>query len=199
MRFTIPDSLLQALRARRDGQRRQRADVPTRLATALVSQADTQLDGQLQEAVVSSMPDVERVAAQSVDGMNQRQDAVETEQDAFLLDPGMGPMTYITADGRILLDMHTWDGAPLREATDDEAIVTLVAGAEKTSIGELLDLIPEGPPDGLQCPMCAGTRWFTFGELRLVCRLCHGRGWATQDEIARAEADGTWPLRHVGI
>jgi len=106
---------------------------------------------------------VEQVADRYADGMDQLQVEVEHREDAFLIDPGMGRMTYITGDGRVLLDMRTWDGEPLREATDDEAIGALVVGAKKTSIGELLDLIPTRPPDGLQCPMCSGTRWCTFG------------------------------------
>jgi hypothetical protein len=40
-------------------------------------------------------------------------------------------------------------------------------------------------------------RRFEFGEVRLVCLLCRGRGWATRDAIARAEAEGTWPLREA--
>jgi hypothetical protein len=85
----------------------------------------------------------------------------------------------------------------MREASDDEAIAALVVGGKKTSIGELLDLISTRPFDGLQCPMCWGTRWFTFGEVQLVCPLCRGRGWATRETISRAEADGTWPLRQA--
>ncbi len=130
--------------------------------------------------------------------MDQLQVEMENEQDAFLLDPGMGPMTYITSDGRVLLDMRTWDGEPMREATDDEAITALVVGAEKTSISELMGLIPTPPLDGLQCPMCMGTHWFAFGDIRLVCPLCRGRGWATRETIARAATDGTWPLRQAG-
>src|SRR5580704_16493004 len=35
------------------------------------------------------------------EGMDRLQAEVEDKYDAFLLDPGMGPMTYITSDGRI--------------------------------------------------------------------------------------------------
>ena len=68
----------------------------------------------------ASKPDVESAADRFVEGMDQLQDEVENEYDAFLLDPGMGPMTYLTSDGRVLLDMRSWDGEPMHEATEDE-------------------------------------------------------------------------------
>jgi hypothetical protein len=166
--------------------------IPDRLSTQAPS-----LISSVKELFSRAKSDVGRMADPYVDGMDRLRDEVEAEQDAFLLDPGMGPMTYITSDGRVLLDMRTWDGEPLREANDDEAITALVVGAEKISIRELMDLIPARPPDGLQCPMCSGTHWFTFGEIRLVCLLCRGRGWATREAIARAATDGTWPLRQA--
>ncbi len=105
-------------------------------------------------------------------------------EDTFLLDPGMGPAAFLTADGRVLLDFATWDGGPLREATDDEAVGALVVGAKKTGVAELLELIPP-PPDGASvCPACDGRRWIAFGHKagsdepgRMVCLDCRGRGW----------------------
>lgn len=192
-RFQIPESLLEALRARRTEQQRKRAAARLdRLPTRSPS-----LIGSIKNMFSAPKTDVERVVDRFVEGMDQLQDEVENQHDAFLLDPGMGPMIYITSDGRVLLDMRSWDGEPMREATEDEGIAALVVGAKKTSIGELLDLIPVRPPDGLQCPMCSGTRWFTFGEGQLVCLLCRGRGWATRERIAKAQADGTWPLREA--
>lgn len=195
VRFELPDSLLEALRARRNEQRHKQDEASRRLHQ-VPTPAPSLIDSV--KKLFSVSKDVGQVVAQYVDGMDQFQVEVENEQDAFLLDPGMGPMTFITADGRVLLDMRAWDGEPLREATDDEAIASLVVGAKKTTIGELLDLIPTRPLDGLQCPMCSGTRWFTYGEIQLVCLLCRGRGWASREAIAKAEADGTWPLREAG-
>jgi len=34
--------------------------------------------------------------------------------------------------------------------------------------------------------------------VQLVCLLCRGDGWASREAIAKAEVDGTWPLRHAG-
>ena len=147
----------------------------------------------------SAQPDVKRVAAEYVHGMGQLQDEVEDKHDAFLLDPGLGPMTYLTADGRVLLDERSFVGDSIREATDDEAIAALVVGAKKTGITALLELIPVRPTDTLPCPACNETRWFVDrgaeGRLEIVCFVCRGRGWVDQATLDEAAARGTWPLR----
>lgn len=105
-------------------------------------------------------------------------DAVTARDDAFLLDAGLGPPGYLTADGRVLVDGREWDGSALREAREDEAHQFLVVGARKTGIEELLALLPPAPAESLKCPRCHGTRWANFGPGRgLVCWTCHGRGW----------------------
>jgi hypothetical protein len=112
--------------------------------------------------------------------MEQMQTEVEDAFDAFLLDPGMGPMTYLTADGRILLDNRNWDGEGLEyETSMDRVAAALVVGAKKTGIESLVDLIPK-LPDGTPCGECHGTRWFRFPEGEIVCPFCLGRG-----ELAR--------------
>src|SRR5262245_27925033 len=93
VRFTIPDSLLAALRARRDDHQLQRGEV----RPAPQHAAATSLTASIKKLFSQSKSDVGQVAARYVDGMNKLQDEVEAEQDAFLLDPGMGPMTYLTA------------------------------------------------------------------------------------------------------
>ena len=118
------------------------------------------------------------VAERYVAAMGDWQDEVETAHDAFLLDPGMGPMTYLTADGRVLEDLRGWDGDDVREAEGDEVFVAIVVGASKTGIVELLDLLPEAPLGAVACPTCGGTRWFELGpDLRFVCRECRALGW----------------------
>ena len=122
-----------------------------------------------------------RVAASDiVEGMDMFQRCVEDEHDAFLICPGMGPMTYITAEGRILVDDRTWDGDSLREAADDEATVALVAGAKFTQIAGLLALLPAAPPGATSCTRCEGKRWavyFPGSSSEMVCFTCAGRGW----------------------
>ncbi|MDB4954198.1 MAG: hypothetical protein JWO36_1767 [Myxococcales bacterium] len=138
--------------------------------------------------------------------VDRLQDEVEDQQDAFLLDPGMGPMTYITADGRVLFDDRSFDdrsfdGEALREATDDEAIAALVVGAKKTGINALLELIPVQPLHSLECPACTGGRWTSLPgyqrDAEFVCFLCRGRGWADQAMLDKAAALGTWPPRET--
>jgi hypothetical protein len=107
----------------------------------------------------------------------------EDELDAFLLHPGMGPLIYITIDGRILIDERTWNGDAIREAVDDdEAIEYLVIGARVTGLDALFDLLPPPPPAASTCTGCVGTRWVTpFTECphhTFVCPECHGRGWS---------------------
>jgi hypothetical protein len=110
------------------------------------------------------------------EGMDRLQAEVEDKYDAFLLDPGMGPMTYITSDGRILRDSRTWDGEGIQfETSLDGVIPALVIGAKKTGIVSLLDLIAP-LEDGAQCSTCQGTRWFKIQKGEVVCPTCHGRG-----------------------
>src|SRR5262249_30846661 len=85
-----------------------------------------------------------------------RRDEIEEAHDAFIMDPGMGPVLYLTADGRVLVDGSGWDDEPLREATEEEAIAAIVIGAKKKGIPELLELLPRGANI---CSTCAGTHW----------------------------------------
>ncbi|MFO0671913.1 MAG: hypothetical protein U0235_20195 [Polyangiaceae bacterium] len=144
-----------------------------------------------------SAPDTaEDIAKVYVAGMATLQREIEDTHDAFLLDPGMGPMLYITSDGRILIDGRSWDGEALREATDDEAVIALVVGARKTKIDALLDLFPPPPAESTVCPMCNGARCAEpapgFGQ-ELLCFLCKGWGWVTPASLADAATRGVWP------
>jgi hypothetical protein len=113
---------------------------------------------------------------------------VEDMYDAFLLDPGMGPMMYITSDGRFLRDDRTWDGEGIQfETSLDRVISTLVVGAKKTGIAGLLALLPQRPSSAATCSTCSGHRWWTIQSSpinpdtgrqgSLVCPTCYGRGW----------------------
>jgi hypothetical protein len=113
--------------------------------------------------------------------MDRQQAEVEDRYDAFLLDPGMGPMTYITSDGRILRDSRTWDGEGIQfETSLDGVISALVVGAKKTGFVSLLDLIPP-LENGTRCSTCHGTRWFHSQIGEVVCPTCRGRGECPPD------------------
>ena len=198
MRLHVPDSLLTLLRDRREEQR-QNERAPTFFASVrrLFTAAPSSLIATMKGVIALSAPDTtKRAALRYVDGMSQMQREVEDKHDAFLLDPGMGPMLFITADGRVLTDGRSWDGEELREATDDEAVGALVVGAKKTKIQALLALIPSASDGGLTCPMCDGRRSAEpvagFGH-ELVCLLCMGRGWVTVATLDAAKAKGVWP------
>lgn len=189
MAFRLPPHLLEQLRERRASQRREpTTDTPTRKRSLLDA---------TKALFVSQKPDLALAAAQFVDTMDKLQVEVEDQHDAFLLDPGMGPMTYLTSDGRVLLDFRTWDGAELREASSlDEEITSVVVGAKKTGIAALLSLLPDAPPEGVNCPKCDGKRLCEIvpgDEFRQICILCNGRGWATPSMVAAARERGvTW-------
>ena len=186
MAFRLPPHLHEQLQEHRASQRRETTrDTPTRKRSLLDA---------TKALFVSQKPDLARAAAQFVDTMDTLQIEVENQHDAFLLDPGMGPMTYLTSDGRVLLDFRTWDGEELREASDvDEEIAGIVVGARKTGIADLLSLLPKAPTDSVQCPKCIGQRLAELlpGDgLSILCIVCNGRGWATASMVAKAEERG---------
>ena len=200
MRFQLPDSLLASLRKRRDEQRGNEK-APSRFASVrrLFRKPPSTFFDTVTGLFAAFRPNVDRAALRYVDGMSEIQREVEDDNDAFLLDPGMGPMLFITADGRVLVDGRNWDGEALREATDDEAAIALVVGAKKTDIRALLELFPSISEDGLTCPMCDGRRWAKLvasmtGEV--VCPLCSGWGWVTVPTLDAAKEKGLWPPSH---
>lgn len=185
-RFVVPAALLAQLRERRAQKRaRWQGGAP---ATRTPSLIET-----FKQLVDSPAPNTKEAAAAFVDGMDALQSEVEDQEDAFLLDPGMGPMTYLTTDGRVLEDHRSWDGGGLREATLDDAIAALVVGAMKTGITELLSLVPACPEDGSRCPRCEGERWdkrLREHGLEIICGICRGRGWMTPAMLEAAKARG---------
>jgi hypothetical protein len=167
--FQIPQSVLDALMFRRATQV---------LKHTQPVQAVSTLD--LAVAAVSGTADSETVLA-AVNFMNSLQSEVEIGFDAFLLDPGMGPMQYLTRDGRILLDYRTWDGTGIRFEQDlHRAICTIVCGTRKTGIMSLLELIPP-LLNPVVCKYCNGTRWCQLQHGEIVCPGCSGRGEVEQD------------------
>jgi hypothetical protein len=91
-------------------------------------------------------------------------DPVELELDAFLLDPGFGPPTYLTRDGRIVWDLGDfWD--PI-DPSPVNVYGAIAIGAKKTGVEALLDLLPKRPADAYDCPRCNGRGW-SDGDGRL--------------------------------
>ena len=125
---------------------------------------------------------------------------IEDSEDAVLIDPGMGPMTYLTLDGRVLIDFTTWDCEETRQGLglvmpdDNESFAALVVGAKKTGIAELLDLLPPCPGGASRCPKCRGVSWARVRpeyDMVMICTICSGRGWAddAMTEAARQRGD----------
>ncbi len=116
--------------------------------------------------------------------MSSWQDEIEAQHDAFLLDPGMGPMVYLTADGRILQDSRGWDGDIVVEVVGYKANAALLVGAKETGIRELLDLLPPAPPGAAVCTKCHGKRMaepFEGYGREFPCAECEARGWKLPD------------------
>lgn len=177
MAFEVPAPLLDALRARREVQRRQRARAsPPAAPRGNFLRA-------VREVVDGRAP--ADAGALYVNSMDAWQDEVERAYDAFLLDPGMGPMVYLTADGRVLWDERGWDGDGVVEVTGVDARGSLVVGARKTGLAALRALLPAAPTGAVVCPTCHGT---CFAKLapgidgEFPCRACACRGWVGSAE-----------------
>jgi hypothetical protein len=99
-------------------------------------------------------------------------DAVAEKNDAFLMDADSDAPSYLTWDGHIVID----DAGHVRDATDDEKVAAVVAGARKTGLTVLLNLLPPRAANAVTCRSCEGGRWQTESR---VCPTCHGRGWQT--------------------
>lgn len=104
-------------------------------------------------------------------------DEVTRRERAFLVSSGLGPVLYLTEDGRVLSDASDFDGPPLGEASDDEAVSTLVLAAKRFEIPELLELSPKAPAGASVCATCVGRRWVDQ-PTRMICYRCAGRGWS---------------------
>lgn len=116
-------------------------------------------------------------------------DPVSVNYGAFLLDPGMGPTTYITRYGRIIWDdslteEHSWGV----EGTRADVFGAVVVGAKKTGIHLLRTLLPPRMATASDCPECDGSGWFdAHGQLKdhynkafsIVCFKCAGLGWTS--------------------
>ena len=175
MPFDVPEALLQLLSVHRERRRSLRAQ---RNNSDGAEEHSNFIDSI--RRLFSGGGPVDAVAKGYVGAMNSWEDEMEREHDAFLLDPGMGPMLYLTADGRILEDMRGWDGDAVNELTEEKAYAALVIGAKKTGIAELLDLIPAAPVGAETCARCKGKRTAEpvegFGH-ELPCDACGCRGW----------------------
>jgi hypothetical protein len=120
---------------------------------------------------------------------NQRgADDITALYDAYMLDPGLGPPTYLTADGRIVWDDDVWGVV----GTRGEAFSSIMAGVRKTGVYELRELLPQRDPIASDCNDCSASGWFdAHGELRdlegrpfsFVCPRCAGLGWTSPSVV----------------
>lgn len=183
MPFTLPDSLLGLLRARREEERLKRRHAETLPAGERRNFINTVSD------LFAGRTGVSRSAQDYVRAMTTWQDEIERTYDAFLLYPGMGPMLYLTSDGRVFEDGRGWDGDDIIELDGDRANLAIVVGAKTTGIIELLDLLPPAPPDATTCSKCSGTRWAQVHPgvpHDFPCTACGARGWSKPRDFGPA-------------
>jgi hypothetical protein len=109
-------------------------------------------------------------------------DEITETYDAFMLDPGLGPPTYLSSDGRIVWDDDMWGVVGTRA----DAFSAIQAGVAKTGVLELLELLPGRAPSAVDCDDCSATgRFDAHGNLKdvhgkafaVVCPKCAGLGW----------------------
>lgn len=114
----------------------------------------------------------------------QPPDPSEELHDAFLLDPGLGPATYLKRDGRIVWEDDGWGVKPTRA----HVYLAIIAGAAKTGLARLRDLLPSRPADAVDCKHCdASGRFSAHGQMRdvhgakisIACIDCAGLGWTS--------------------
>jgi hypothetical protein len=125
-----------------------------------------------------------------IEGLRRVRDSIGHDEitrayDAFLLDAGLGPATYLTTDGRVLWHDDGWGV----KGTRAEALAAVSAGVHKAGLAQLSDLLPEKPSDAVDCVDCAGTgRFDAHGQLMdasgvvfsVVCVTCAGVGWRAE-------------------
>jgi hypothetical protein len=108
--------------------------------------------------------------------------------DAFMLDAGLGPPTYLSSDGRIIWDDDMWGVVGTRA----EAVAAILVGVKKTGLIELRELLPSRPAAAADCPECSGTgRFDAHGQLQdidgrpfsVVCMRCAGLGWTSASMV----------------
>jgi hypothetical protein len=115
-------------------------------------------------------------------------DDITAAYEAYMLDPGLGPPTYLTADGRIVWDDDIWGVV----GTRGEAFASIMAGVKKSGVQQLRELLPKRDSTAFDCDDCSASGWFdAHGELRdlqgrlfsLVCPRCAGLGWTSASVV----------------
>lgn len=102
-----------------------------------------------------------------------RIDPLVQELDAFVLDGGLGPVKYLTTDGRIVWDDDGWGV----RGTLRDAFVAISIGAHKTKIQTLRGLLPQRPSSAITCAECEGTGTWQHDSFAGFCMHCASLGW----------------------
>ena len=108
---------------------------------------------------------------------------VVDEEQAIVLDGGIGPAWLLTSSGRLWAH---WDD-PLTISIGD-AYRAIVVGWRKTKVDLLLTLLPDRPRLAVDCHKCRGNRFFVVNphddrpeQVSIVCDRCDGLAWLLGD------------------
>jgi hypothetical protein len=111
-----------------------------------------------------------------------RVDSTSVKHGALWLHTDLGPVYYLTRDGRVLSEDVILE-TPIEEAPYRAALSALILGARHLGAPELLSLLPVRPVEAPDCVPCLGTgRWRLPGETTppnatILCPDCGGLGW----------------------
>jgi hypothetical protein len=130
---------------------------------------------------------IPRLRAMQSNWRNKSAKAVGLE-DAVRLFSDFGKDTYMTFDGRFIID--PWlDQGPLYETSDPkEAYSAFLLGAKQWEAPWLLEMLPTRPGNAPDCEVCKGRGFVRLPSsfkdahgkpAEIVCQVCGGLGWLT--------------------
>jgi hypothetical protein len=101
--------------------------------------------------------------------------SLSADGGALLIYSDMGGSCFLKPDGTVLTVDDDSDEGPRVEEREGWRCVALLAGSRRRP--ELAHLLPPRPPDGEDCPDCAGRGEIAIGKGRVGCGSCCGLGW----------------------
>ena len=113
--------------------------------------------------------------------------ALSLDQQALLVDGGIGYACFISPDGDVYYESYDWTkDEPARVDRSPQAqLRVLVLGARL--IPSLREMLPARPPAALSCAQCGGTGW---QERIFICQTCSGLGWLQAELTTPVTAGG---------
>jgi hypothetical protein len=96
---------------------------------------------------------------------------------------------FLTADGESI--KTGWEPGEIERHRGE--LIGVVASAARHRYPQFAKFIPDRPPDGVTCLLCAGSKtWGQEGGTKkpAVCFLCAGLGWITRETLTEISKSG---------